>query len=81
MKSWAELIRDAEGGLKFVQDTLRIEVSDYEIEKRITALKASVLKSEALDLGGDLDGIAQEEKKARPKRASKSSNGPPPPPA
>src|SRR5258708_18911369 len=39
VKSWGELIRDAESRLKFVQDKLRIEVSTEEIEKRIAELK------------------------------------------
>jgi hypothetical protein len=49
VKSWAELIRDAEGRLKFVQDQLRIDVSAEEIQERIEMLKASVLRSEALE--------------------------------
>ena len=46
IKSWSELIRDCEARLKFVQDTLRIEVSAEEIQERIARLKASVLKGE-----------------------------------
>jgi hypothetical protein len=49
IKSWAELIRDCEARLKFVQDKLRIEVSTEEIQERIARLKASVLKSDVVD--------------------------------
>jgi len=49
IKSWAELIRDCEARLKFVQDKLRIEVSAEEIQERIARLKASVLKSDVVD--------------------------------
>jgi hypothetical protein len=45
IRSWAELIRDCEARLKFVQDKLRIEVSAEEIQERIAMLKTSVLKS------------------------------------
>jgi hypothetical protein len=44
VKSWAELIRDCEGRLDFVQEKLRIEVSAEEIEDRIAQLKSSILK-------------------------------------
>jgi Histidine kinase-, DNA gyrase B-, and HSP90-like ATPase len=74
VKSWAELLRDAEGRLKFVQDQLRIEVSTEEIEKRIAELKASVLKSEALDLGEGLRQTIEGAKKAAHKRSRKSSH-------
>lgn len=46
VKSWAELIRDCESRLDFVQEKLRIEVSTEEIENRIAQLKASILKVE-----------------------------------
>ena len=49
VKSWAELIRDCEARLKFVQDKLMIEVSTEEIQERIARLKASVLKSDGVD--------------------------------
>jgi Histidine kinase-, DNA gyrase B-, and HSP90-like ATPase len=49
VKSWAELIRDCEARLKFVQDKLMIEVSTEEIQERIARLKASVLKSDEVD--------------------------------
>lgn len=44
VKTWAEMIRECEGRLKFVQDSLRIEVSTDEIELRISQLKSSILK-------------------------------------
>jgi hypothetical protein len=44
VKSWAELIRDAEGRLSFVQEKLQIQVSASEIEERINQLKSSILK-------------------------------------
>jgi hypothetical protein len=46
VKSWAELIRDAESRLDFVQEKLQIEVSAAGIENRIAQLKASILKME-----------------------------------
>lgn len=49
VKSWAELIRDCEARLKFVQEKLRIEVSAEEIQERIALLKASVLKSDVVE--------------------------------
>lgn len=79
VKSWAELLRDADGRLKFVQDQLRIEVSAEEIEKRIAELKASVLRSEALDPGEGLGKTTDKAEKARFKRSGKSSNRPQPP--
>jgi hypothetical protein len=44
VKSWAELIRDCESRLEFVQEKLQIQVSAEEIESRISTLKASILK-------------------------------------
>jgi hypothetical protein len=49
VKSWSEIIRDCESRLKFVQDTLRIEVSTEEIQTRIAKLKSSVLRAEGLE--------------------------------
>jgi hypothetical protein len=73
VKSWAELIRDAESRLKFVQDKLRIEVSAEEIEERIAKLKASVLKCEALNLRDASDDEAADEiDKPKPKKGGKS---------
>lgn len=50
LKSWAEIVRDCEARLKFVQDKLQIEVSATEIENRIAELKRSVLKADKLNL-------------------------------
>ena len=47
VKSSAELIRDCEARLQFVQDKLKIEVSAEEIGERIAQLKSSILKTEA----------------------------------
>ena len=48
VKSWAELIRDAEGRLNFVQEKLQIQVSATEIEDRIAHLKSSILRSDTV---------------------------------
>ncbi len=47
VKSWAQLIRDCESRLAFVQERLQIDVSAEEIVERITQLKSSILKVEA----------------------------------
>jgi hypothetical protein len=47
VKSWAELIRECESRIHFVQEKLQIEVSNDEIQERIAQLKASVLKTDA----------------------------------
>lgn len=39
IKTWSELIRECEGRLKFIQDQLKIDISDDEIERRIAAMK------------------------------------------
>jgi hypothetical protein len=44
VKTWAELIRDCEARLHFVQKKLQIEVTAEEIEDRIAQLKASILR-------------------------------------
>jgi hypothetical protein len=44
VKSWAELFRDCEARLDFVQEKLKIEVSDDEIEQRIAQLRDSIVK-------------------------------------
>ena len=46
VKTWAELIRECRGRLKFVQDNLQIEVTDVEIEEQISILKRSILKED-----------------------------------
>lgn len=55
VKTWAELIRECEGRLRFVQERLQIEVSAEEIEGRIARLKASILRTGGLD-STDLEG-------------------------
>jgi len=69
VKSWAELIRDCESRLDFVQEKLRIEVSAEEIEDRIAQLKSSILK------------IDEEKPFDTPSKSSKglSEEAPPPP--
>lgn len=47
VKSWAELIREAESRMDFVQEKLQIQVSTDEIEERIAKLKSSILKGGA----------------------------------
>jgi hypothetical protein len=74
VKSWAEIIRDCDSRLKFVQDNLRIEVSAEEIQTRIAQLKKSVLKSEGLG-GDDPTDSAVAKKKTKPSRGG-TGNGP-----
>jgi hypothetical protein len=79
VKSWAELVRDSEGRLKFVQDQLRIDVSAEEIQDRIARLKASVLKSESLNFG-ELAADEEESAKKPGSRARKPGGRPSHPP-
>ncbi|MDE0924673.1 MAG: hypothetical protein OSA96_16980, partial [Aurantimonas coralicida] len=44
VKSWADLILDAENRLDFIQTKLQIEVTAEEISERIAQLKNSVLR-------------------------------------
>jgi hypothetical protein len=44
VKTWAQLIRDCESRLDFIQEKLQIDVSGEEILERIAQLKASILK-------------------------------------
>jgi hypothetical protein len=46
VKSWSEIIRECEARLEFVQEKLNIQVSDTEIEDRITQLKAKIIKAD-----------------------------------
>ena len=46
VKSWAEIIRDCEARMQFVQKELNIQVSDAEIDDRITQLKAKIIKAD-----------------------------------
>ena len=43
VRSWAEIIRECEGRLKFIQDKLKVEVTDAEIEARISAIKSAYI--------------------------------------
>jgi hypothetical protein len=45
VKPWGELIRDCEARLDFVQEKLRVEVSDEDIEQRISHLRESMVKA------------------------------------
>ncbi len=49
VKTWAELVRECEGRLHFVQQRLQIEVSMEEIEERISQLKSSIIHADRLD--------------------------------
>jgi hypothetical protein len=68
VKSWAELIRDSEGRLGFVQEKLQIQVSANEIEERVSQLKASILKGSGspVSLSADLDMAAKCRSPRRP---------------
>jgi hypothetical protein len=55
VKTWAELIRDCESRLDFIQEKLQIEVSDEEISERIAQLRVSILK---VDLEGTIKPIS-----------------------
>ncbi|NKK87531.1 hypothetical protein GFL80_25545 [Rhizobium leguminosarum bv. viciae] len=45
VKTWADIVRDCEGRLNFIQERLRVEVSAEEIEEKIAALKTSIVKA------------------------------------
>lgn len=44
IKTWAEVVRENEARLQFVQQKLQVEVSDEEIEQRIADLRQLVVK-------------------------------------
>jgi hypothetical protein len=67
VKQWAELIRDCEARLDFVQEKLRVEISDHDIEQRIARLRESIVK-------------ATRAKPSRPRQASDSAEEIAPPP-
>lgn len=46
VRTWAEIVRNAEARLRFVEEKLRINVSAEEIEERIAQLKASILRTD-----------------------------------
>jgi len=74
IKSWAELIRDCEARLKFVQDKLRVEVSAEEIQERIAILKASVLKSDVAEKVEPIKTPAQPQRKTLKKKYAGKKN-------
>lgn len=47
VKTWSEVVRECESRLHFIQEKLRIEVSQDEIEQRISALKSALVKDES----------------------------------
>lgn len=44
IKTWAEVVRENEARLQFVQNKLQVEVSDEEIERRIAELRQLVVR-------------------------------------
>ena len=46
VKTWSEVIHGCESRLQFIQEKLRIEVSEAEIDERISSLKASLMRDE-----------------------------------
>ncbi|MET2825737.1 ATP-binding protein [Mesorhizobium shangrilense] len=60
VKSWAELIRDAESRLQFVQEKLQIEVTAEEIGERIAQLKSSILRAGSEPSFGSVDSINEQ---------------------
>ena len=60
VKSWAELIRDAESRLQFVQEKLQIEVTAEEIGERIAQLKSSILRAGSEPSLGSIDSINEQ---------------------
>ena len=45
VKTWAEILRESEARHQFIQDKLKVEVSDADIDQRISALAQTVMKS------------------------------------
>jgi hypothetical protein len=44
VKRWGEVLRLAEARLKFVQDVLKVQVTDEEIDQRVAEVKSSLLR-------------------------------------
>ncbi|BAK67368.1 hypothetical protein SLG_26930 [Sphingobium sp. SYK-6] len=44
IKTWSEVVRENEARLQFVQQKLQVEVSDEEIEQRISDMRQLVVK-------------------------------------
>jgi hypothetical protein len=64
VKTWAEIIRECEGRLRFIQDRLQIQVSQEEIETRIAGLKSLMLRkgNDGASASGDIhDGASAED--------------------
>ena len=45
VKTWAEVLRESDARHQFIQDKLKIEVSDADIEARINELTKAVIKA------------------------------------
>jgi Histidine kinase-, DNA gyrase B-, and HSP90-like ATPase len=46
VRTWAEIIRECEGRLRFIKDKLNLEVSDDEINRRINDLRKKIVKDD-----------------------------------
>lgn len=44
VKRWGEVLRLAEARLQFVQDVLKVQVTDEEIDQRVAEVKSSLLR-------------------------------------
>ncbi|MBA4758375.1 MAG: hypothetical protein H2052_08740 [Sphingosinicella sp.] len=44
VKTWAEILRESDARHQFIQDKLKIEVSDVDIDARISELTKAVIK-------------------------------------
>ncbi|PPQ34614.1 Histidine kinase-, DNA gyrase B-, and HSP90-like ATPase [Rhodoblastus acidophilus] len=55
VKTWAELIRECEARFDFVQEKLKVDVADKEIDERIAALKAAFKNIESHSDVDELD--------------------------
>ncbi len=66
VKTWAEIIRDGESRLQFIQEKLKIEVADEEIEQRIAELKSSYVRSAPSGSGHELDTQRLDDRKRLP---------------
>jgi hypothetical protein len=45
VKTWGEVLRESDARHRFIQDRLKIDVTDTRIEVRIQELQKSVVKS------------------------------------
>ena len=45
VKTWGEVLRESEARHQFIQDQLKIEVTDEQIDARIKDLAQSVIKT------------------------------------